>query len=56
MVSESIKNRYSLIASFLNERTRRLWSAAEALDQGHGGITAVSKATGVSRRAITEGL
>lgn len=55
MVSESIKNRYSLISSFLNERTRRLWSAAEALEQGHGGITAVSLATGVSRRAITEG-
>lgn len=55
MISESIKNRYSLISSFLNERTRRLWAAAEALDQGHGGITAVSKATGVSRRAITEG-
>ncbi len=55
MVSENIKNRYSLISSFLNERTRRLWAAAEALDQGHGGITAVSRATGVSRRAITEG-
>ena len=33
-----------------------MFAAAEALALGHGGITAVAKATGVSRRAINVGL
>jgi len=48
--------RYSLIEWALDERLRRLFSAAEAKVIGRGGITAVAKATGVSRRAIHAGL
>jgi hypothetical protein len=55
MEAESIKRRFSLLLPFLNERTRRLWAATEAIDQGYGGISTTSRATGVSRRAITEG-
>lgn len=55
MISESVKKRFSLLFPFLDERTRRLWTASEAIDQGYGGISTVSRATGVSRRAITEG-
>lgn len=55
MVHETIKNKFSLLSSFLDERSRRLWSAAEALSLGYGGVSTVSRATGVSRRAITEG-
>ena len=55
METTSIKNRFSLLLPFFDERTRRLWAAAEAIDQGYGGISATSRATGVSRRAITEG-
>lgn len=55
MEAVSIKKRFFLLLPFLNERTRRLWAAAEAIDQGYGGISATSRATGVSRRAITEG-
>ena len=40
----------------LDERLRRLVSAAEAKVLGHGGITAVAESTGVSRRAIHAGL
>lgn len=53
--SDSIKRRFELLAPVVDERTRRLLAAAEALTLGWGGATAVSKATGVSRRAIGEG-
>jgi transposase len=39
----------------LDERMRRLVAAAESEAIGYGGVTAVARATGVSRRAITEG-
>lgn len=55
MEHENIKNKFSLLSPFLDERLRRLWSAAEAISLGYGGVSAVSRATGVSRRAITEG-
>ncbi len=35
---------------------RRLVAAAESAAIGYGGVTAVARATGVSRRAITEGI
>jgi transposase len=57
MVDESeIGTRFQLLAPFLNERTRRLTAAAEAAAIGRGGISQVSRATGVSRRAIAAGL
>ena len=54
--SDGIKRRCELLAPVMDERTRRLVAAAEALALGWGGATAVSKATGVSRRAIGEGV
>lgn len=42
--------------SSLNEKTRRLFAASEAKYLGRGGVSAVSRATGVSRRAIYCGL
>ena len=51
-----IAQRYELINWALDERLRRLVAAAEAKVLGHGGITAVAEATGVSRRAIHAGL
>jgi len=54
--TESIKHRFKLIEPHLNERMRRLVAATEARVLGHGGISAVSIATGVSRRAIQVGL
>ncbi|HWT78406.1 MAG TPA: ISAzo13 family transposase [Candidatus Methylomirabilis sp.] len=57
MVNESeIGIRFQLLAPFLNERIRRLTAAAEAAAIGRGGISQVSRATGVSRRAIAVGL
>jgi len=37
-------------------RTRRRWAAAEALELGHGGISAVSRATELTPRAIRHGI
>jgi hypothetical protein len=51
-----VKARFEMLAPFLNERTRRLAAAAEAAAIGRGGITRVSRATGVSRRTIASGL
>lgn len=48
--------RFELIAWALNEHLRRLFAATEAQVLGRGGISAVAKATGVSRRAIHAGL
>jgi transposase len=51
----AIHTRFEMLTPFLNERTRRLLTAAEAAALGRGGITAVARATGVSRRAIAAG-
>ena len=53
---EEIKQRYERVAGELNERTRRLLAASEALAIGWGGVSAVSRATGLSRPAITQGM
>src|SRR5713226_8985611 len=53
---EEIKQRYEQVAAELNERTRRLLAASEALAIGWGGISAVSRATGLSRKAISQGI
>jgi DNA-binding phage protein len=54
--TDLIKKRFESIEPFLDERMRRLLAAAEAAALGHGGITKVSRATGVSRPTITAGL
>ena len=56
MKEEAIKWKFELLAGELNERTRRLTAAAEAMALGWGGISAVARATGVSQRAIRQGI
>jgi len=53
---EDVQRRFSSLSAFLDERMRRLVAAAESEVIGYGGISAVARATGVSRRAITEGM
>jgi hypothetical protein len=53
---KSIKNRYESIAPELTEKTRRHWAAIEAQELGYGGITAVSRATGMKRDTIRRGI
>lgn len=57
MASEAeIKQRFSHLEAWLDERTRRLWAAAESTAHGRGGVSLVARASGVSRRAIAVGL
>jgi hypothetical protein len=51
-----IQRRFRALTPFLDERMRRLVAAAESETIGYGGVSAVARATGVSRRAITEGI
>ena len=53
---EATKRRFELVGGELNERTRRLVAASEAVAMGWGGISAVSRATGLSRKAISHGI
>jgi hypothetical protein len=53
---EDIRLRFGSLSAFLNERMRRLVAAAESAAIGYGGVSVVARATGVSRRAITEGM
>src|SRR5271165_3976771 len=52
----AIKQRYERVAGNLNERTRRLVAASEAIEVGWGGISAVARATGLSRQVIRQGI
>ena len=57
LVSHSdIQRRFRFLSPFLDERMRRLVAASESKAIGYGGVSVVARATGVSRRAITEGI
>jgi transposase len=55
-VIKRIRRKYQLLAPEMDERMRRQWAATEARELGWGGVTAVAKATGLSRPTITAGL
>jgi len=52
----AIKARFEALAPVLDERGRRLFAASEARAAGHGGVVAVSLATGIARSTIDRGL
>jgi hypothetical protein len=47
-IVETIKKKYKVLKQELDERGRRIWAAVEAANLGHGGIAAVSRATGLA--------
>ena len=51
-----IQQKYEQLLPYLNEASLRSWTAVEALSWGHGGITSVSRATGLSRTTIYAGI
>jgi hypothetical protein len=51
-----IQQKFQVLDSHLNERSRRIWAALEASALGYGGISLVARATGISRRAILVGM
>ncbi len=51
----TIVEKYVAIQQLLDERSRRLWAAAESRAIGFGGDSLVSAATGISRPTIRAG-
>jgi hypothetical protein len=51
-----IGERFRALAPELSERGRRMWAASEARVLGRGGITAVSRASGISPNTIRKGM
>ena len=55
-MEEIIARKYRALQSEWNEHQQRLWAASEALCLGHGGVSLVSLATGLSRPTINKGI
>ena len=54
--AEVIGEKFRALSSRLDEATLRLWAAVEARTLGRGGVSAVAKASGLSRTTIYAGL
>ena len=52
----SVQRKYEAISPLLHEKARRRWAACEASALGYGGISAVARATGLSRPVIRRGI
>jgi transposase len=51
-----ITQRFAIVRGVLDERSRRLVAAAESVAIGRGGVSAVARATGMSRQVIRQGV
>ena len=51
-----LKQKFHAVWPLLDERTRRVMAASEALSLGFGGISEVHRACGLSRKAIAKGV
>ena len=54
--AEAIRERFRALRPFLDERQRRLFAAAEARAAGRGGVSAVSRVTGIAHSTINRAL
>lgn len=54
--ASSLKEKLNAIWPLLDERNRRIMAANEAISLGYGGVTAVHRACGLSRRIILKGI
>lgn len=52
----SLQQKFSTIWPLLDERSRRLLAASEALSLGYGGVSRIRRACGLSRKAIAKGI
>jgi len=50
------RERYRQMAPVLDEQSRRRYAAMEALSMGHGGVSAMSRITGLARSTINRGV
>ena len=56
VVPPTLRQKIRLLWPHLDERARRLFAASEARQLGHGGVSLVSRACGLSRVTLTKGL
>jgi hypothetical protein len=54
-LEQSISRKYNALCNIMDERTRRLWAAAEARELGYGGAAIVHRATGLDPKTICRG-
>src|SRR5665213_4415059 len=52
----SLRRKFSDLWPLLDERSRRLMAASEALSLGYGGVSRIRRASGLSRKAIALGI
>jgi hypothetical protein len=55
-IVHSLRTKFESLRGIMDERRQRLWAATEAKALGRGGITAVERASGLSRRRIVAGI
>ena len=53
---ENLNQKFHVMWPVLDERARRVVAATEALSLGYGGVSLVSRASGLSRQTITQGI
>lgn len=51
-----VKRKFNALSPHLDERSRRIWAATEALSYGYSGSTIVHKATGIDYKTIRRGI
>ena len=51
-----LAQKFELLWPLLDERTRRIMAASEAMSLGFGGVSTVHRVSGLSRRAIAKGI
>ena len=55
-VGQRLRQKFAAVWPMLDERTRRIMAASEALGVGYGGVSLVHRACGLSRKAIAKGI
>jgi hypothetical protein len=53
---ERIRRKFQALTMVMDERMRRHWAAAEAMELAWGGVSCVANATGISRTTILAGI
>lgn len=56
MNTDVVENKLKRILPYLNEKQQRILAATEAIALGYGGVSRVSKITGISRTTIHKGI
>ena len=56
MLGKNYESKISTMMPLLNEKQKRIYLASEAIAIGRGGVTEISRISGISRSVITAGI